>query len=65
MTPITKTQQNCLDKMELGKWYSAYDLQVELNILGALKHNGLVKARVNVGGMLSPRRNIEYQKVAK
>ena len=60
---ISKTQQEVLDKMEIGVWTCAYDLQCKRSTLEALVSRRVARKRVELGAMFSPRVSIEYMKV--
>lgn len=60
---LTKIQKATLEKMEQGKWYSAYDLQVRIVTLEALLRKGLVKrSELRAGDMFFPTVNIKWMK---
>lgn len=60
---LSKLQEEALERMELGKWYSAYGLQVSLGTLEALGRKGKVKVRRGLGSIFSPRTEIKFMKV--
>jgi len=60
---LSKVQQRTLDKMEKGKWYSAYGLQASLATLEALLNKGIiVRSKMRPGDMFFPRVNIKFRK---
>ena len=54
MNKLSPAQQKALNKMELGKWYSSYELQVSLATLGALLNKGMVESKSEIGYLYSP-----------
>ena len=59
---LTPNQQNALDKLQDGKWHSAYELQVSLNTMQALESRNLVEVfRHRLGSYYSPRTSIEFR----
>lgn len=53
---LSKAQQACLDKMEMGKRYCAYDLKVSLATLEALVKIGILNSHTGgLGSLFSPR----------
>ncbi len=58
---LTDSQQKALDKLQDGKWYSAYELQASLNTLSALKSRNLVESRHELGSYYSPRTGIKFR----
>lgn len=61
---VSKVQKETLDKMEKGKWYSAYDLDVSMSTMEALLNRGLVeKSKLRPGDMFFSRTSIEFKKV--
>lgn len=60
---LSKSQEAALEKMELNKWYCAWDLKVSLATLEALERKGMVKKKQELGSMFYPRLHIKFMKV--
>jgi len=59
---LSPAQKQVLVKMEAGKWYSAYDLQVRISTLEALRERGLLDCRSGLGSIFSPRTDVLFRK---
>ena len=59
---LSKTQKETLEKMEEGKWYTAYDLQVSLNTLYALYNRDLVDLKKDLMWTFFPRTSLNFRK---
>jgi hypothetical protein len=60
---LTPAQRLVLGQMELGKEYSAYDLQASLATLAALEKKGYLTSKQGAGSFSMPRVGIEYKKI--
>ena len=58
---LSERQKEALDKMEPGKWYSAYSLQVGLNTLWALERKGFLIYVMEIGSIAFPRNSIKWR----
>ena len=58
---LSKVQRETLAKMEVGKRYSAHDLQRSLGTMKALERYGLVGSRRTPNYFLSPRTDILFR----
>jgi hypothetical protein len=59
---MTAAQKTVYNKMESGRWYSAYDLKCSLATLRALCNLDYLQVRYGLGNMFFPRTNIEYRR---
>jgi len=59
MEKLSKTMQNTLKMMELGKQYSSYDLGVSLSTLFGLYHRSLIDYKIY--NTWFPRTGIDWQ----
>ncbi len=59
---MSKTQKRALNKMEIGKEYSAYQLRESLATLHSLVRLGLLSKRAELGSVWSPRTGLLFTK---
>ena len=61
---LSKAQQACLDKMEIGKMYSSYHLKVSLATLDSLVKKGLLDSHTSrLGSLYAPQNGRYYWKI--
>lgn len=65
MSPkLTRIQKETLDKMEPGKWYSAYDLKARISTLEALHRRKMLNRKMEPGYIFYPTLHIKWRKLA-
>ena len=59
---VTKPQWRALNKLQVDKWQSAYELQESRAVLNALVRKELAIVKYDLGHIFSPRTSIYYRR---
>ena len=60
---LSKIQKRTLSMMEIGIWYSAYDLKIPIGTLRTLRDKKILESRQELGSMYSPQTEIKFRRI--